>query len=249
MMHDRMWFAATFLLVCIGASPTFAAEGRFQGTLGFHPEGCEKTRDCILKEEFYYIDSTGEGWKADAGNKTDGASIPGWAQSSIGQPFDPRFIRAAVIHDHYCDRNVKSWLRTHWVFYDALLTSGVSSRKAKLMYAAVLLGGPKWIWTTVGKGCNVGNYCINAEGLTVLAPGTILKTNSDGIKFIYKGADYDSPEFVATMSDISDRLDLDEKNVTREDIERIIGNSPQVSFFYRNSNGIHLQEVPVGVTE
>jgi Protein of unknown function (DUF1353) len=38
----------------------------------------------------------------------------------IGKPFDPSYLPAAVIHDNYCSRKVRSFLATHRVFYDML---------------------------------------------------------------------------------------------------------------------------------
>jgi len=77
---------------------------------------------------------------------TDGASIPGWAQGFIGRPHDKAFIRAAVLHDHYVRKEnaVLSYLATQQLFYWALLDSDVPKDKAMLMYAAVLVGAPKW---------------------------------------------------------------------------------------------------------
>jgi hypothetical protein len=148
---------STMLVLACGL-PGLAAE--FVGEVEFTQPGCEKTGMCVLKSDFGYIDSTGTGWQAKAGNKTDGASIPPSLRPYIGQPFDADILRAAIIHDHSCDRNVRTWGDTHWVFYDALLTSKIEQRRAQLMYVGVLLGGPKWIWLIAGDKCPVGKDCI-----------------------------------------------------------------------------------------
>jgi hypothetical protein len=48
-------------------------------------------------------------------------------------------------HDHYCykENHVRGWRQTHKAFYYALNTLGVPALKAKIMYAAVYLGGPE----------------------------------------------------------------------------------------------------------
>jgi hypothetical protein len=148
----------TLSIVLIGIS---TARAEFIGNLEFTPSGCEQTGLCELKLDFRYKDPNGVEWVTKAGDKTDGASIPPWAQPFVGQPFDKLFLKAAVIHDHYCDRHVRPWRQTHRVFFDALLETGVDLAKAKLMYYAVYLAGPKWVELIPGKPCGgPGGDCI-----------------------------------------------------------------------------------------
>jgi hypothetical protein len=149
------------VLICLQPALGNSKEA-FVGKLEFTKKGCETTRDCILKGRLLYRDPDGLEWQADKGNLTDGASIPSLAQPFVGKPFDKLFIRAAVIHDHYCDRTVRSWWATHRVFYNALRFSGVPENKAKVMYLAVVVGGPKWITLIEGKPCGSGQFCANA---------------------------------------------------------------------------------------
>lgn len=130
----------------------------FVGTLEFTPTGCEAEGLCIIKSDFEYKYPKGVRWQTKANDKTDGASIPPWARPFVGQPFERDYLKAAVIHDHYCDWHVRPWRQTHRVFYDALLESGVSESRAKLLYYAVYLGGPKWAELIPGIDC--GPHCI-----------------------------------------------------------------------------------------
>ncbi|MEM8861002.1 MAG: DUF1353 domain-containing protein [Chloroflexota bacterium] len=106
----------------------------------------------ILDEEFVYVDSIGKKWVAPAGTITDGASIPQVFLSATGERLDGDYIDAAVIHDAYCQNDnlhletyqQESWQYVHYMFYEALLTSGVPEQKAQIMYTAVYLGGPRW---------------------------------------------------------------------------------------------------------
>ena len=92
---------------------------------------------------------------------TDGASIPEWAQPIIGKPYDESYLKAAIIHDHYCyeENHVRTWRQTHRMFYDALIDLGVDQIKAKIMYAAVYIGGPKWVTIVPGQNCGIN--CVN----------------------------------------------------------------------------------------
>lgn len=69
---------------------------------------------------------------------TDGASIPKLFWSSVGSPYCPRFITAAVVHDYMC--------REKWdvqemsdLFLLLLLDSQVGETRAALMETAVWL--------------------------------------------------------------------------------------------------------------
>ena len=83
---------------------------------------------------------------------TDGASIPVIFVPIIGDPRSREFMNAATVHDAYCAKrneggpyyHTATWQEVHRMFYDGLLASGTPPLKAKIMYAAVYLGGPRW---------------------------------------------------------------------------------------------------------
>lgn len=67
----------------------------------------------------------------------DGASIPAFAWPIMGSPFNPKFMKAAVVHDwlfyvHLIDRHM-----TNLCFYQLLIKSGVHKIKALIMRIAV----------------------------------------------------------------------------------------------------------------
>ncbi|MGV8989209.1 MAG: M12 family metallopeptidase [Cypionkella sp.] len=144
---------------------------RFTGDLVFFPAGCESARRCFLGNPLRYTDADGTGWLADKRNPdapdtvlsgmTDGASIPEFAQSLVGKPFDPSYIKAAVIHDHYMykENRVRGWWPVQRAFYDMLKDLGVPEAKAQIMYLGVLVGSAKWIKLVPGSSC--GEDCIN----------------------------------------------------------------------------------------
>lgn len=99
-----------------------------------------------------FIDGNGRNWHAPEKSLTDGASIPEIFVPLIGFPNEPRFVNAAALHDAYCGIgnetgpvfHAKTWQEVHRLFYDALVASGTASVKAKIMFAAVWIGGPRW---------------------------------------------------------------------------------------------------------
>ncbi len=131
-------------LSVVMACVQFSDKARFIGDLEFTDPDCEADRRCVLKNNFAYRDPFGVSWQAPAGYVTDGASIPEFLWDEVGVPFDPELVPAAAIHDFYCKNRVRSWQQTHRVFYDALITWGVPKSRADVLYAGVLLGGPRW---------------------------------------------------------------------------------------------------------
>lgn len=99
-----------------------------------------------------FVDSGGRRWVAPQKTLTDGASIPPAFISLIGHPRSDIFREAATVHDAYCGIgnedgpmfHAAPWEDVHRMFYDALIVNGTPPLKAKLMFAAVYLGGPRW---------------------------------------------------------------------------------------------------------
>lgn len=131
------------LLLAATAQIAIARErGQFIGVV--IAQWLEGGRKMELKEPFAYVDPKGERWDAPTGSIVDGASIPRVAWTLIGGPYEGPYRNASVIHDIACDRKVRTWQEVHRVFYEAMLDSGVPLLKAKIMYAAVYHGGPRW---------------------------------------------------------------------------------------------------------
>ena len=171
-MCTLLRFAALpfFLLVALDASSAPIA-----GKLDLYPKGCQSsdTGICKLGSELTYTSSRNRlvwktnAWSSDEAQSgtTDGASIPRWAQPIIGRPYKGAYLKAAIIHDHYCfkENHVRTWRDTHRMFYDAMRDSGVNAAKAKVMYFAVYFAGPKWVRLVEGERC--GRNCIqNLQG-------------------------------------------------------------------------------------
>ncbi len=104
------------------------------------------------QNDLNFIDAKAQKWVAPRNTLTDGASIPRMFIKVIGDPRSREFLNAATVHDAYCGRgnesgqyyHVAPWQSVHRMFYDGLRVGGTPATKAKLMYAAVYLGGPRW---------------------------------------------------------------------------------------------------------
>lgn len=232
------------------------ASADFSGDFRLEPPGCQTTGACKLSYDLRYTDPGGMAWLAAAKNITDGASIPRWAQPFVGSPFDPSYLKAAVVHDHYCDRRVRSWRATHRMFYDAMLSQGVPVAKAKLMYYAVYLGGPKWVRLVPGLRCGpncvfdvrddqtdkhnemeLGLRDVNpaadrpAEGALGTAPTSIVS----------RPASYDDPAFLAELSKVSAMLATDGLDIGLEALEQRARQARPNDFFYANTSEIQIE--------
>ena len=233
-MENGMYKRRGWIFVAL-AITLFAgtAQAQFEGDLAFEPDGCEKQGKCYLKNILRYTDPTGLVWQADKwtdGNgesgTTDGASIPKWARPFIGKPFNTSYLKAAVIHDHYCyeENQVRTWRQTHRVFYDAMRELGVKMSKAKIMYYAVYKRGPKWVELKLGDDC--GTNCIN--DIVLQSPGYQMpRTYSRPDTFL---ADNFAEELKAVEKLIEEKGD----DISLEELEALAQQSDPDDFFYKH---------------
>lgn len=141
-MRRNLWF----LLLLLGASASTAhaqSFGKYEGAIQTEWLDTDGRRMRLLAP-FKYVDPKGNTWTAPAGWEIDGASIPVFAWSVIGGPFNGRYRDASVIHDVACDQKIRPWEEVHEAFYWAMMASGVEPWRAKVMYAAVFHFGPRW---------------------------------------------------------------------------------------------------------
>lgn len=99
-----------------------------------------------LKNNIRYISKIGgEIVRIVKGFEFDGATIPKIFAPLVGCRHDERYLKAALVHDKLCGSRELTWYRTHQIFREILLESNVSAIRADVLYASVLIGGPKWI--------------------------------------------------------------------------------------------------------
>jgi hypothetical protein len=101
-------------------------------------------RQVTLLAPLTFIDPELVEWVSPAGSRVDGASIPRWAWSIIGDPFEGKYRDASAIHDVACDMKSRTWESAHRVLYYAMLVNGADPITAKVTYAAVYHFGPRW---------------------------------------------------------------------------------------------------------
>jgi hypothetical protein len=123
-------------------SDTFESFGKFVGSV--KAEWLSDGRRMKLLTDFIYIDPKDLEWIAPLDSIVDGASIPQFAWSIIGGPFEGKYRNASVIHDVACDLKLRDWESVHEAFYHAMRASEVDSVQALVMYAAVYHFGPRW---------------------------------------------------------------------------------------------------------
>ncbi len=121
--------------------------GRYTGRLILEP--LPDGRRMRVLEDFGFLEEDGLHWPVPPRSTVDGASIPQALWSLIGGPFEGKYRDASVVHDYYCDVRSADWKSVHRMFYRAMLVSGVSVRRAKVMYTGVYFGGPRWNETVV----------------------------------------------------------------------------------------------------
>ena len=104
----------------------------------------KRDRCMELLSDFVYVDPNYQVWCAHTGSTVDGASIPRWLWTIMGAPFVGNYRRASVLHDVACKERKQPHQDVHRMFHNAMLCDGVPPRKARLMYWAVSLFGPRW---------------------------------------------------------------------------------------------------------
>ena len=104
------------------------------------------------RQKIDFVDATGTRWTAPPKTLTDGATIPQLFTALVGDRQSREYLIAAALHDAYCGvgnealetYQTRSWEEVHRMFFEALIVGGTPPQKAKIMFAAVYLGGPRW---------------------------------------------------------------------------------------------------------
>ena len=140
-------FALAYLTMAAGwldppDPPPTGQWGSFSGTPKL--DLFDSDRDCRLLEDFSYTDGRRKIWTARQGAVVNGASIPKAFWTIIGGPLEGKYRYASIVHDAACEEMKEPWDKVHQMFYEACRCAGLRERRAKVMYAAVHLFGPRW---------------------------------------------------------------------------------------------------------
>jgi hypothetical protein len=104
----------------------------------------EDGRTMTMVSGFTYVDPDGILWRVPPTYKVNGSSIPEMLWSIVGSPYVGKHRFASIPHDYYCEHMLRSWQKTHRMYYDACITAGVPATEARVKYFAIRRFGPKW---------------------------------------------------------------------------------------------------------
>lgn len=155
-MHNRPLPLLTLTLLLALLSGCGCGDRASEGP--FEPADITLKESGELKElvdnSLKFHDSNDVEWTAPKGTLTDGASVPRLFLPVTDGRWDRMFLKAAVLHDCYCQTDnkarcrgryrTKPWQQVHRMFYEACLAGGTPSLLAKIMFSGVWLGGPRW---------------------------------------------------------------------------------------------------------
>lgn len=116
--------------------------GHYTGKLLLEPLNDGRKMRTVL--DFGFAETGGLHWPVPRGTTVDGASIPWLLWTPFGGPYEGKYRNASVVHDYYCSVHTADYQAVHLMFYRAMLVSGVSVARAKVMYLAVKYFGPSW---------------------------------------------------------------------------------------------------------
>jgi len=146
-LSGRFWVIAMAAWLSIYTGNAYSAAednfGHFEGEVCTNWND-KDNRSMTLCAPFSFVDPENMHWDVPAGTVVDGASIPQAFWSFIGGPFEGAYRKASVVHDYYCEVHTRPWQAVHRMFYYGMLAGGTPATKAKVMYYAVLVGGPRW---------------------------------------------------------------------------------------------------------
>lgn len=119
-----------------------------------------------------FSDSEGKSWVALEGARTDGASVPQYALWFTDGRFGRGFLKAAVVHDAYCQKEnegrypygKKPLDEVHRMFYEACLAGKTSRLKAKTMFYAVSYFGPSLTHPASEEGARRADALVDGFG-------------------------------------------------------------------------------------
>lgn len=172
-MNRRLAFVPVCLCSVVLALSAQISTGRFNGTpvqVEFM-EGTQTERRVKLLRALAYQDPSGKAWYAEKGFVSDGASIPRPLWTVVGAPLDGQYRIAAILHDRYCVSKSERYEAVHRMFYDAMIDSGLTRQYAGVLYAGVLIGGPRWP-TPVSRSSGRGGRAQGDTGFPQPAPAT-----------------------------------------------------------------------------
>lgn len=187
--------------------------GEYVGELIWKPQ--KDGRTMKLVQPFAFVDAAKLKWNVPKDATVDGASIPRLLWTIIGGPFEGKYREASVIHDWFCDKRNRPWKAVHRMFYEAMLTSGVNAAQAKVMYAGVYGGGPRWSETVVSNNNLESKVIVAGDSETPVGAGLKSKAKPKKTTVVYE-----MPLNEAVFSRVADQVKT--SDLALDDIEALV---------------------------
>lgn len=273
-----MIYFKALLVVSITTLSLPVSAGYFTGEIGLFPEGCQNKgeRVCKLNKVLTYHSSRdGSVWqsvkwengsesKIESGT-TDGNSHPSYTRWLLGGPFDLAYLKAAIIHDHYCFREnrgkSRTWQDTHKMYYDALIDLKLNKTKANLMYAAIYRYGPKWDMVTTpnlvhaaldAKECKNSNARNCTKSTVTQKIGNLstitLTTGDSSTTTVSKNANYDNVKIDNELNEIEKEIERN-PNISLIEIEMKVRALEPNDYFFKQENSKDIERLKnIGIT-
>jgi hypothetical protein len=138
-----------YLLACLVSATVLAAaqaagHGAFQGEMAVEWLDGPFVPTMRVVEDFGFRQASGKLWKVPSGQVLDGRCMPLLFHDLVGEPFDARFRKAAVVYDSAVRAMSEPWKDAQRMFLEASVAEGVAMVDAKVMYLLLAAQGSRW---------------------------------------------------------------------------------------------------------
>jgi hypothetical protein len=139
---SKLWPCLVSILAFAAAQA--AEPGAFQGEMVVEWLEDAFVPTVRVVEDFGYRQPGGKLWSVSRGQVLDGRCMPTLFRDLVGEPFDVRFRKSAVVYDSAARTMVEPWQDAQRMFFEASVTEGVAVRDAKVMYLLLAVQGSRW---------------------------------------------------------------------------------------------------------
>lgn len=94
--------------------------------------------------DFQFTDNGGKVWKVPKGTTTTASAIPRMAWSLVGPPLTSDYTIPTVLLEYYVEQRKVPPNEVYQMFLEALLETGMTPAKAKVLHSAIVSFGPRW---------------------------------------------------------------------------------------------------------
>jgi hypothetical protein len=138
-----------YLWACLVSATVLAAaqaagQGAFQGEMVVEWLEAPFVPTVRVLQDFGFRQASGKLWPVPRGQVLDGRCMPLLFRDLVGEPFDARFRKSAVVYDSAARAMTEPWNDAQRMFFEASVTEGIAMRDAKVMYLLLAAQGSRW---------------------------------------------------------------------------------------------------------